>query len=125
MEEVLESASRVLEQFRNYCGLIKIARCGFLWEKTTKRPISSRISCIATLAEDNDVRLSLRKVACSSVAPTTSTGNPGSVYTNCETALADWPPIYAHPPSEAIKLSLCKEESARWTADRCISSGEG
>src|SRR6202789_3044581 len=41
MEEVLESASRVLEQFRNYCGLIKIARCGFLWEKTTKRPIAS------------------------------------------------------------------------------------
>ena len=41
MEEVLESASRVLEQFRNYCGLIKIARCGFLWEKTTKRLIAS------------------------------------------------------------------------------------
>jgi hypothetical protein len=30
-----------LEQFRNYCGLIKIARCGFLWEKTTKMHIAS------------------------------------------------------------------------------------
>jgi hypothetical protein len=34
------------------------------------------------------VRLSLRKAACSSMAPPSSTGNPGSVYTNCETALA-------------------------------------
>src|SRR5277367_4090769 len=32
------------------------------------------------------VRLSSRKAACCSVAPTSSTGNPGSVYTNCETA---------------------------------------
>jgi hypothetical protein len=24
-----------LEQFRNYCGIKKIARCGFPWEKTT------------------------------------------------------------------------------------------
>ena len=31
----------VLEQFRNYCGLKKIARCGFPWEKTTKRPVAS------------------------------------------------------------------------------------
>jgi hypothetical protein len=30
-----------LEQFRNYCGLIKIARCGFPWEKTTKRAATS------------------------------------------------------------------------------------
>ena len=30
-----------LEQFRNYCGLKKIARCGFPWEKTTKRPVAS------------------------------------------------------------------------------------
>jgi hypothetical protein len=30
-----------LEQFHNYCGLIKIVRCGFLWEKTTKRLIAS------------------------------------------------------------------------------------
>ena len=30
-----------LEQFRNYCGLIKIARSGFPWEKTTKRPVAS------------------------------------------------------------------------------------
>jgi hypothetical protein len=34
-----------------------------------------------------DVRLSLRKAACSSMAPPSSTGNPGSVYTNCETAI--------------------------------------
>jgi hypothetical protein len=32
------------------------------------------------------VRLSSRKAACSSVAPQSSTGNPGLVYTNCETA---------------------------------------
>jgi hypothetical protein len=31
----------VLRQFRNYCGPIKIARCGFPWEKTTKRLIAS------------------------------------------------------------------------------------
>jgi VWFA-related protein len=30
-----------LEQFRNYYGQIRIARCGFPWQKTTKRPISS------------------------------------------------------------------------------------
>ena len=30
-----------LEQYRNYCGLKKIARCGFPWEKTTKRPVAS------------------------------------------------------------------------------------
>jgi hypothetical protein len=29
----------VLRKFRNYCGLIKIARCGFPWKKTTKRPV--------------------------------------------------------------------------------------
>ena len=34
------------------------------------------------------VRLSSRKAACSSMAPPTSTGNPGSIYTNCETAIA-------------------------------------
>ena len=64
----------------------KIARCGFPWEKTTKRPVAPRISCGAALAENNYVRLSSRKVACSSAVPPTSTGNPGSVYTNCETA---------------------------------------
>jgi hypothetical protein len=30
-----------LERFRNYCGLIKIARCGFPWQKTTKRALAS------------------------------------------------------------------------------------
>jgi hypothetical protein len=42
----------------------------------------------AALTESNDVRLSSRKAACSSMAPPSSTGNPGSVYINCETALA-------------------------------------
>jgi hypothetical protein len=43
----------------------------------------------AALTEGNDVRLSSRKAACSSMAPTSCTGNPGSVYTNCETAITD------------------------------------
>src|ERR1700684_1510921 len=30
-----------LKQFRNYCGLIRIARSGFPWEKTTKMPVAS------------------------------------------------------------------------------------
>jgi hypothetical protein len=30
-----------LKQFRNYCVLIEISRCGFHWEKTTKRPTPS------------------------------------------------------------------------------------
>jgi hypothetical protein len=32
------NSSDALRQFRNYCGLIKIARCGFPWKKTTKWP---------------------------------------------------------------------------------------
>jgi hypothetical protein len=47
-----------------------------------------RISCSAAPVERSDVRLSSRKAACSSVAPQSSTGNPDSVYTSCETALA-------------------------------------
>ena len=66
----LEAAVGHLEQFRNYCGLREIARCGFPWEKTTKRPLAPRISCGAALAEDNLVRLSSRKVACSFVGST-------------------------------------------------------
>ena len=31
----------VLRQFPNYCGQIKIARCGFPWKKTTKEPVAS------------------------------------------------------------------------------------
>jgi hypothetical protein len=34
-------AVNTLEHFRNYCGLIKIARCGFLWQKTTRKPVAS------------------------------------------------------------------------------------
>ena len=30
-----------LEQFRNYCGVIKVARSGFPWEKTTKGDVAS------------------------------------------------------------------------------------
>ena len=30
-----------LERFSNYCGLIKIARSGFPWEKTTRRAVAS------------------------------------------------------------------------------------
>jgi uncharacterized membrane protein len=33
--------STLLKQFRNYYGVIKIARCGFPGEKTTKRPVAS------------------------------------------------------------------------------------
>jgi putative endonuclease len=78
----------MLRQFRNYCGLTKIERCGFPWKKTTGRPVASPDFLRAALTEDNDVRLSSRKAACSSMAPPSSTGNPGSVYTNCKTALA-------------------------------------
>jgi hypothetical protein len=30
-----------VERFRNYCDLIKVARSGFLWEKTTKGHVAS------------------------------------------------------------------------------------
>jgi hypothetical protein len=30
----------VLKRFRNYCGLIKVARSGFPWEKTTKGDVA-------------------------------------------------------------------------------------
>jgi hypothetical protein len=33
--------SLCLKRFRNYYGLIKIARCGFPWKKTTKRAFAS------------------------------------------------------------------------------------
>jgi hypothetical protein len=74
------------KRFRNYCGLIKIARSGPGQPGPRKGAWPSRISCSAALTEGNDVRLSSRKGACSSMAPPRSTGNPGSVYTNCETA---------------------------------------
>jgi hypothetical protein len=40
----------------------------------------------AALTEGSDVRLSSRKAARSSMASPSFTGNPGSAYTNCETA---------------------------------------
>ena len=76
-----------LKRIRNYCGLINIARSGFPWEKTTKRSLAAPDFLHTALTDGNHVRLSLRKAACSSMAPPSSTGNPGSVYTNCETAL--------------------------------------
>jgi hypothetical protein len=30
-----------IRQFRNSCGPMKTARCGFLWEKTTEGPVTS------------------------------------------------------------------------------------
>ena len=47
----------VFTRFRNYCGLAKIARNSLPWEKATRR----------------------------SMALPSSTGNPRSVHTNCET----------------------------------------
>jgi hypothetical protein len=37
---MLRISAACLERFSNYCGLIKIARSGFLWEKTTKRAVA-------------------------------------------------------------------------------------
>jgi hypothetical protein len=40
-----------VKQFRNYCDLTKIARCGFSWRKTTKRSIASAYTnCETALA---------------------------------------------------------------------------
>src|SRR5665213_19354 len=80
-----------LERFRNYCGLIKVAKCGFPWEKTTKRPFAFPDFLRAALTEGNDVRLSLRKAACSSWSHQAPQEIRGSVYTNCETALKHYP----------------------------------
>ena len=44
--------SRVLERFRNYCGLIKVARSGFPWEKTTTGDLASvHTNCEAALPD--------------------------------------------------------------------------
>jgi hypothetical protein len=43
-----------VELFLNYGGLIKIARCGFPWKKTTKRPIAPvYTNCETALAGEN------------------------------------------------------------------------
>ncbi len=76
----------------------KIARSGFPWEKTTKRSLAPPDFLRAALTEGHEVRLSSRKAACNSKAPPTSTGNPGSVFTNCETAVVTqkgWKPRMA------------------------------
>ena len=77
----------VLERFHSYDGLKDIARRGFFWRKTTKKSFAFWISCRAAPAEGNDARLSSGKAACGSVAPPSSTGIRGSIYTYCETAL--------------------------------------
>ena len=71
-----------------YSGLIKIARCGFPWKKTTRRPAASPIPCSAAPIEEATCGFLGGKHACSSLAAQSSTGNPVSVYTHCETALA-------------------------------------
>jgi hypothetical protein len=38
---LLHIAVALLKRFRNYCGLMKVAMCGFPWEKTTKRAFAS------------------------------------------------------------------------------------
>ena len=58
----------VFKRFRNYCGLIKVARSGFPWEKTTKGDVAPPEFLRAALTEGNDVRLSSRKAACIFVA---------------------------------------------------------
>jgi len=71
------------------CGFLRGKPHAVRWHHQAPQEIRvSRISCSAALTEGNDVRLSSRKAACSSMAPPSSTGNPGSVYTNCETAVA-------------------------------------
>ena len=50
-----------LEQFRNYCGLIKIARSGFPWEKTTKRPIASVYTNCGTALIHREARIPLQQ----------------------------------------------------------------
>jgi hypothetical protein len=76
-----------LERFRNYCGLIKVTRSSFPWEKTTKGDVAPPDFLRAALTGGIVCGLSSRKAACSSVAPPNSTGNPGSVYINCETTV--------------------------------------
>jgi hypothetical protein len=44
-----------LERFRNYCGLIKVARSGFPWEKTTKGDGASVYTNCETALTDADV----------------------------------------------------------------------
>ena|ERR1700677_4215290 len=57
--------------------------------ETTKSDVAPPDFLHAALTEGDAVRLSSRKAACSSMAPPGSTGNPGSVYSHCETARAD------------------------------------
>jgi hypothetical protein len=42
-----------LEHFRNYCGLIKIARIGFPWQKTTKGAFASVHTNVKPLSPGN------------------------------------------------------------------------
>ena len=82
------SKINVSKRFRNYCGPMRVGRVVFLGRKPRKDPWISRISCNAALARISHVRLSSRKAAFRFMAPANSAVNPGSVYTNCETAVA-------------------------------------
>jgi hypothetical protein len=66
-----------LKRFRNYCGLIKIARSGFPWETTMK----------AAVVFPDFLRAALTGGMCGSMAPPSLAGNPGSAHTNCEAAV--------------------------------------
>jgi hypothetical protein len=47
-----------LERFRNYCGLIKVAKSGFPWEKTTKGDVASvYTNCETALVSEISCRL--------------------------------------------------------------------
>jgi hypothetical protein len=86
---VIENARRMSKALRDYCGRIRVARSGFPGEKTPNGDVAPQISCAALyLTDGNHVRLSTRRGACSSMAPPSYTGNPGSIYANCEAALA-------------------------------------
>ena len=41
----------IVKRFRNYCGLIKIARSGFPWQKTTKGDVASDYTNCETAVE--------------------------------------------------------------------------
>src|SRR5580658_9173146 len=65
-----------LKRFRNHCGLIEIARGGFPWEKTTKRPAASvYTNCeTATAAHERSrCRPGQRKFSCRHRSPKRST----------------------------------------------------
>ena len=62
-----------LERFRNYRGLIKVARSGFPWEKTTKGDVASvYTNCETALKSGNCSFLRLKLHLADGVPPTTA-----------------------------------------------------